>query len=583
MALVVLYEAGLQATYEDISDRFRNYTLDVTQNAEEGAVALSTVTIDDPDGNYEIKGWRRLAIYENAASAGSNSLLYNGFIVNRKIIRGPYRTGAGRQWVCSVADTNCLAEFRIMVGSDANRPAETDVARMQWLMSTSEMNRIPNTTFLDTSEAVAMDAVDYRGQRAVDVLNDCAQASGKNYFIFAIDAPAAPLPAAPGATHLWYDFADSTARTSSIRLSNVASDVSGDPYGLTYFIADDTELERDPSRVYSGAYLQYDGGAAYEEDLTISNEFTRRDAVVPAYNIKTNAKATSRALRYLSEMASEEDRIRTAIRLPAARVNFVREGMRVQFKATHLPGYESFGWQRVLRRTIKQDSEEEYLVTLELSTSPVAPSIVQYKYTTDILSSRVTLDAAPTPGNTLIMFVARRDSGEPDNPLLGGWTTIAKVSNNAASFRAGAMFYRVATANEAPYTYLGDGRTYIPGDAGERVGIVEITGSYAGIFAERNTVPATTALNCGGAVTPTAPCIIFGLGEVGHGDSEFDAPGSHVAPNANVTELDEQWTNAVSPLYWVGYRTIAHPSGSYTIGGTVDISATFCGITAVFE
>ena len=370
MSLVVLYEAGSDATYEDISDRFRNYTLDVTQNAEEGAVALSSVVIDDPTGDYEIKGYRRLAIYENAASAGSNSLLYNGFIVDRKVIRGPYRTGAGRQWVCSVADTNVVAEFRVMVGSDANRPAETDVARMQWLMSTSEMNRIPNTTFLSTSGPVQMDAVDYRGQKANDVLNDCAQASGKNHFTFAIDAPAAPLPSAPGATHIWYDFADSTARSSSIRLSNDVDDVEDDPYGLTYAIADDTELERDPSRVFSGAVVNYDGGMVIEEDLSISNEFTRRDAVVPAANIKTQAKATARALRYLDEMSTEEDRIRTAIRLPAARVNFVRHGMRVQFKATHLPGYESFSWLRVLRSTIKQDSEVEYLVTLELGTGP---------------------------------------------------------------------------------------------------------------------------------------------------------------------------------------------------------------------
>lgn len=376
MSLYVLYESGLQAEHEDISDRVQNYTLDVTQNAEEGSVALSSIVIDDPLGDFEVKGYRHIAIYENTASFGSNALMFNGYIVDRKIIRGPYQTGAGRQWVCSVADTNAVPEWRVMVGSDANRPAETDAQRMTWLMSTSEMSRVPNTSFMNLSGPVAMDAVDYRGQRANDVLNDCAQASGKNHFAFCIDAPDAPLPAAPGATNLWYDFADSTAHTSSIQLTNVHSDITSDPYGLTFAIADDTELERDPSRVFSGAIVNYDGGMVYEEDLSISNEFTRRDAVVPTPNIKTNAKATARALRYLQEMSTEEDRIRTAIRLPAAKVNWVREGMRVRFRASHLPGYEDFVYLRVLRRTIKQDSEEEYLVTLELGTGPSEPEVV---------------------------------------------------------------------------------------------------------------------------------------------------------------------------------------------------------------
>jgi hypothetical protein len=367
MTAQFIYEAGLQATSEDITDRVRLYTLDVTQNAEEGSVALSTITIDDPDGDYEIKGFRRLRIVETAMA--SNSLMANLWIVDRKIVRGPYKTQAGRQWVCSVADMNSVPEFRIFHGTTANRPAETDVARIQWLMTTSELgSRVTNSQYINTSGAVPMDAVDYRGQKPSDVINDCAQQSGKNYFTYTIE----PTPYFLG---LWYDFADSSAYTSDIRLTNDLADVVADPYGLTYLIADDTELERDPSRVYSGAFVQYDGGTVYREDLGISNEFTRRDAVVAADNVKTYNKALARGDRYLSAFDTEEDRITTAIRLPAEKVNFVREGMRVRFRATHLPGYEGpYSWLRVLKRTIKQDSEVEYLVTLELGTGPSTPS-----------------------------------------------------------------------------------------------------------------------------------------------------------------------------------------------------------------
>lgn len=361
----VLYEAGAEGsvTTEDISHRVRAYTLDVTQKAEEGSVALSSMIVDDPDGDYDIVGWRRAAVYEDLASA-SNTLIGLFWVADRKVIRGPHRNLAGRQWVVSLADSNALLSFRVMTGADANRPAETDVARMQWLLGTNEMNRVTITDFVNTTGGVAMDAVDYRGQYTIDIVNDCAQASGKNFFIYDKDTPTG------AGTAIWYDFASSTSYTSSLRLTNDASEVDN---VLTFAITDDSELTRDPSRVYSGAYVRYDGGSVYDEDTSTSNFFTRRDGVVPADNVKSNAKAAARATRYLAEMDTEDDRITCGVYLPAAKVNWVRHGQRVQFKATHMPGYEAYSYLRVLSRTVKEVSEEwnattpGYLVTLELS------------------------------------------------------------------------------------------------------------------------------------------------------------------------------------------------------------------------
>jgi hypothetical protein len=369
MSLLVTYEAGVGAhSAEDITGRVRVGSLDVAQNAEEGSVAMSTMIVDDPEGNYDIHAYRRVAIYETEGTVDETQLLFNGFIVGRRVIRGPYRTGAGRQWEVDLVDTNGLLEFRVMVGEDADRPAETDAERMEWLMSTSEMNRIPNLDFMNLTGPVDMDAADYRGQRGVDILNDCAQASGKNYFAFCIDAPGDIIPDAPGATHLWYDWADSDERPSDIRLSNDLADIDGID---TFEISLDTRLERDPSRVYSGGLGRWDGGDTFVEDLDISNEFTRRDCIVPMENVKSSAKATARINRYLASMSTEEDRITTAILLPAADVNRIREGMRCEFKATHFPPvYRNFVPQRVLQRKVKQVSEEWYLVTLTLGWGP---------------------------------------------------------------------------------------------------------------------------------------------------------------------------------------------------------------------
>jgi hypothetical protein len=159
-------------------------------------------------------------------------------------------------------------------------------------------------------------------------------------------------------------------------LSNLASDVDG---VWTFAISEDTELSRDPSRVYSGALVQYDGGLVYEQSQTTYVNFTKRDAIVPAPNVKSRTTATNRALRYLSDSDTEEDRITTSYYVPASKLNFAREGMRIQFRATHLPNYAAFSWLRILSRTFVQVSEQDdptYRVTLTLGAGPPAPNLL---------------------------------------------------------------------------------------------------------------------------------------------------------------------------------------------------------------
>lgn len=345
----------------DITDRMRLYKADLTANAEEGSVATSTVVIDDPDGDLEVVGLKSLYVTEDTAT-GSNTVVGNWIIADRTVDRGPYKTGAGRIWTVNLVDVNTILDWRVHVGSGNSRPAETDGARINWLMSTSELAQVSNTTLVDTSGSVAMDAVDYGGQKSAQVMDDCAQQSGKNYFVYYREASSSPA--------LWYGHDDSTAYASSIRLTNVHTDITGDPYGLTFAISEDTKLVRSPSRVYSGALVNYDGGSVYEQRTATYNAFRRRDAVVPADNVKTSTKATARANRYLTDVSTEEDVITTSFRVPTAKVRFLREGMRCQIRVSHFPGYSGWVWARVLMWNLKQDSEEEYLITVDLSTEP---------------------------------------------------------------------------------------------------------------------------------------------------------------------------------------------------------------------
>jgi hypothetical protein len=362
MALSVWYEAGVSSTFEDISERVRKFTYDATENAEEGSVGISTMLIDDPDGDYDIQGWRRIQVYETDCPA-TDDFVGNFWVAERRIIRGPYRTGVSRQWEVSLADMNTVLGLRVFHQADASRPAETDVARITWMLGELGTPGIPEDEFFNTSGPVNMDAVDYRGQTRFDVITDCAQQSGKNFFVYTKQQDASNADLA-----IWYDFVESTAYSSTLSLSNDLADIDG---VTTFEISLDTVLSRNPDRVYSGAFIQADGFTVYVEDAATSALFTRRDAIVPADNVKTQAKATARANRYLADANTEEDRITTSVVLPSAKVTAIKQGMRVSFKATHLPEYESAVWLRVMNRNVRHLSEDNYLVTLELTSGEI--------------------------------------------------------------------------------------------------------------------------------------------------------------------------------------------------------------------
>lgn len=352
----------------DISARVRAYRTALTANAEEGSVAISQLIVDDEESGINIIGHRTVFWQETSESSNTGTILH-GFTADRDVSRGPFRVERARQWVVNVSDLNTLLGRLLMRGSDANRPAETDVARIQWLMSTGEMNLITDSTYISTTGAVAMDAADYRNQRVLDIIDDCAQQSGKNYFVLRNEF------LSPPALGLFYDFNHSTAYGSAVRLTNVLADVDST---TTYAVwNDDLSLNRDPSRVYSSVLVPFDGGEAFVSDEAIRIAFARRHTIAPSVNVKSTAKATARGLRYLADIATEEDRLTMSYLVPLARVNRLREGQTFQVKFSHLPGYTDWTWVRALKRTTFAISEEFYKVTLEASPAAEAtPAVV---------------------------------------------------------------------------------------------------------------------------------------------------------------------------------------------------------------
>ena len=328
-----------------------------TECAESGVMAMSRIQVDDPAGALDIVGHHSFHAVETACSWPR---LFHGYFADRSLRRqASLLTGAARVWDCTVYDINAAAQFEVIRGATGKRPAETDTERLAWLLGTSFLGPVSSDDTSVFGADVDMDEADYRGQTMVEVLTDCAQESGNNWFIAWDEAIGSPV------LH-YYDPARAY-NTSTIKISNVLGDVNG---STVFAPSADWALNKDPSRVYSGIYYQYGEkySAVYETSPTVlGNIGHKRETSTQDSAVRTSAGATRRANKWLAEASTEYDTITVTLqKVPPETVNLIRAGQRIQVKATHLPGYTSYTYLRVVRRTISQDGETQLLYKLEL-------------------------------------------------------------------------------------------------------------------------------------------------------------------------------------------------------------------------
>lgn len=331
----------------------------LTEAAESGTFSMSRVTVDDPDADITIVGHHAFRALETDCSWQT---LFRGYFADRNIARAESMLlGSARQWDCTVYDINGALQFEV-IRTGGKRPAETDTERLAWLLGSGFMGPVSSDDTHVLGYDVDLDETDYRGQTANDVLADCGGASGANWF--------AAYDESANEVRLHYYRPTRAYNSSSLSISNVLAEADG----LTVFApSSDMKLQLDPSRIYSGVYYQYGEkqSAVYETSGTVlasighKRETREEDAAV-----RTAARATAKAQRYLAEADTDLATIAVTLRaVPPSQVNLVRAGQRIQIKATHLPGFTSATWLRVIRRTVEQDGETQlnYRVTLELA------------------------------------------------------------------------------------------------------------------------------------------------------------------------------------------------------------------------
>ena len=363
--------------------------------AELGVAGICGIPIDDPDGTLTIRGWATFTVDESDCPVGQQRL-FTGFLVDRKYRRGTNDslvTGAARVIDASLVDINTITSFRLFPQSDstANRPSETDVARLTWLLGTSYLvPTVHDNGLVNSSGPVTLDAADYRGQSASSLLTDCANASGKNYFVY-WDETASNVG-------LFYDFDYGTAFTCTLSLSNVLSDING----TTCFSYHSDDLDRDPSRVYSGVQVPYSGTGSpvyRTRAATVTKFGVSRDTTAPNVNIKTAGAANAIGDRYLNSIDTENDTVTCTVQLPSSKVGLMRAGMRILFRSSYMPDLDAFTYLRILRTEVKQDEETDQLYNVVLELAPPAPSVS--------LACSYVAPIGPSTNSSLDVFGAR--------------------------------------------------------------------------------------------------------------------------------------------------------------------------------
>lgn len=352
--------AGTVSRWSPLANVLRKGGVELTEVAELGRVGSGVVPIDDPAGTLDIIGHRAFRSDQDSCSVVRG---YTGYFTTREYGRSSrFFTDDARQINANVVDLNARLGFRFLRGATWNRGRETIATRLTALLAdaTAVVPYFGDYGFVSYPTDY-VDKADCRNLKPNDVLREMADRVGYNFFLYWSEAD--------NAAGLWFQDSNTSYEfLSTLEVSNLRSEIDGS----TVFAASaDTTLTRDPTRVVSRVVYSYKNGNVLRTRAATETEFEGRDGAATNSYVTKRATANAKADRYLEAHSTEEDRIKTRIRVPKEKVNLVRAGqlIRGRFTQYRTEGYdEDHKYFRVVERTIKHvhDHDEEYDLPLVL-------------------------------------------------------------------------------------------------------------------------------------------------------------------------------------------------------------------------
>ena len=327
---------------------------ELSEAARNGEVATGGIDVDSQNAGFNVNSHWSVTVQEMAVPT---DFMYVGYVGDKELARGPFAIDRDRQFDLNTVDLNTLLIDDIITGASGNRGAETDIARVTWLVGTSFLSGMGAT--IGASGATNLEAADFRDQNPLSLLTQAAETAGKLFFVYYDHATDGPK--------LFYDLATASNFITSSKISTFLADSSN---SNTYHPIKGSLARRlDGGRIYSEVKFKYDGGSVTVTNSATASNYRARKTVIYDNSVKTSGMATTKANQYLVTAATEEDVITCEVDLPPANIHDIRAGQMMQVKFPHL-GLPNFVDRRVVRRSVKPrtDTDDEgYRVLLELS------------------------------------------------------------------------------------------------------------------------------------------------------------------------------------------------------------------------
>ncbi len=420
----------------DLPVRLSDFEL--TEAARNGEVGQGGIDIDSENAGVDVNGHWSLSVQDTEPA---DTQVFMGYVGDKEIARGPFAIDKDRQFDINTVDLNTILGDDIITGGSGNRPAETDIARVTWLVGTSFLNGMGAT--IGASGATNLEASDYREQTPLSLLTQAAETGGKLFFVYWDFATSAPK--------LFYDLATASNFITSSKISTYLPDGSN---STTHHPHKESLVRNlDYGRIYSEVLFKYDGGSVTVTNTATASNYRARKTVVYDNSVKTSGMATTKANQYLATANSPEDVITLDVDLTAAQINEFRAGQLMQIKAPHL-GLPSFVDRRIVRKVSKprgsgdHTDAYDYRVTLELSPPKtnqwgnrgVPTNLLPDSATGGGATSPATLDYGSALGK-VYWDVHRQNDGT------GGADADGASSGGGVILKAGSWVY-----NNVPYT-----------------------------------------------------------------------------------------------------------------------------------
>lgn len=308
----------------------RRDNLRFAAQAHAGQGTDSGFDLDDDAVAVSLAGLKVATLEEDAS--GTWKVLARSRIMRPGTRRGDWPMGDARQFQVGIVDSNW--DLRRLRVQDWPRVVETDVARVQALGAyilagagstvTNARKRatttIDVTTYVPNTNTVSMPAKTYTSIDPWGVIDDCARASGKAWFVYVDDA---------GALKLFYDLPTSLALASTLAITDSAPDY------VTSFppLFEETGADVDFNEFLTGGAFEYGSGAV----ATTFDAAVEADHDVAEDSLYDSAADATDAAQRLGELIAErkvpEQRIRTTIEVPPAKAHLVKAGMMISFRS----------------------------------------------------------------------------------------------------------------------------------------------------------------------------------------------------------------------------------------------------------